>query len=87
MNKKYILKNDEDQQVYCIIDGDKPVDDEFERVFGIEKGYGLSAELFGDKVLVKNYFRGDTMASFAVLAVEDTTADTVYQILPLEANG
>lgn len=84
MNKKYILEKDAGEKVYCILDGDKPVKDELQRVFGIEKGYGLTAELFADKVVVRNYYRGDNLASFPVLAIEDTTEKPVYLLTPIE---
>ncbi len=82
MNKKYVLQKD-DCRVFCILDGEKPLQEELERVFGIEKGYGLTAELEHNTVVVKNYFRADTLASFPVLAVEDTDQAPVYQLLPL----
>ncbi len=84
MNKKYILKKDTGEKVYCILDGEKNENDELEKVFGIEKGYGLTAEVFDGKVVVKNYYRGDNLASFPVIAIEDTTEETVYLLTPIE---
>ncbi len=83
MYKKYILKKD-DERVYCIIDGQKPSQDEWERVFSIEKGYGLSADVEFGKVVVKNYFRGDNVASFDVLCIEDTDDEPIYKLLPMQ---
>ena len=83
MNKKYILKKGEDK-VYCIIDGQKPQQDEWEKVFSIEKGYGLTAELINDEVVVRNYFRAENLANFPVLEVLDTEEETVYILTKVE---
>lgn len=82
MNKKYILKKDE-ERVYCIIDGEKPQQEEWEKVFGIEKGYGLTAELTNNEVIVRNYFRADTLAVFPVLEVFDTEETPIYILTKL----
>lgn len=84
MNKKYILKNEDGKTVYCILDAEKNEKDEFERVFGIEKGYGLTAEKFGDKIFIRNYYRGDNVASFMIIAIKDTNEEKLYQLMPLE---
>ena len=77
MNKKYLLQKGE-ETVYCIIDNEKPQQEEREKVFSIEKGYGLTAELINDEVIVRNYFRADNLATFPVLEVLDTEEDPVY---------
>lgn len=84
MNKKYILKKDNGTKAYCILNGEKNETDELERVFGIEKGYGLTAETFADKVLIRNYYRGDNVASFSIVEITDTTEEALYQLVPLE---
>ena len=83
MNKKYILKKDE-ERVYCIIDGEKPQQEEWGKVFSIEKGHGLTAELIRGEVVVRNYFRADNLASFPVLEVLDTEEETVYILTKME---
>ena len=83
MNKKYILQKDK-ETVYCIIDGEKPQQEEWEKVFSIEKGYGLTAELINGEVVVRNYFRADNLATFPVLEVLDTEENTVYILTKAE---
>ena len=83
MNKKYILKKD-DECVFCIINDQKPQQEEWERVFGIEKGFGLTAELVGNQVIVKDYYRADILASFPVIKVLNTEEQTVYQLTHIE---
>ena len=83
MNKKFVLQKGE-ERVYCIIDGQKPQQDEWEKVFSIEKGYGLTAELINDEVVVRNYFRADNLANFPVLEVLDTEEETVYILTKVE---
>ncbi len=83
MYKKYILKKD-NERVYCIIDDQKPLQEEWERVFAIEKGYGLAADVEFGKVVVKNYYRGDNLASFEVLDIKDTDEEPIYQLMPMQ---
>ena len=73
-----------ENKVFCIIDGKKPQQEEWERVFSIEKGYGLTAELIRDEVVVRNCFRADNLAVFPVLEVLDTEEETVYMLTKME---
>lgn len=80
MNRKYTVEND-GKRAFFIIDKEKNLTEELEKVFSIEKGYGLTADEERGHIVVKNYFRADTLASFPIFSVEDTEEETVYRLV------
>ena len=80
MRQKITLRNGDGVIVDCVVDAGKNLQDEMEKVFSIEKGYGLKAEIWKDRVDIVNYFRADTMASFVLLAIEETQEPLRYQL-------
>ncbi len=72
MNKKLTVKTDDGRVRYCVLAADADEKDQLHEVMGISKGYGLSVSLYADTLCVEDYFHGDTVASMAVLSVEDT---------------
>ncbi len=83
MNKRWVLKKDDGTVAYAVLRGDAPEKDELERLFGIEKGYGLTAERWGDEVRIINYYRADTVAALPVLSVTDTEEEPLYTLTPI----
>lgn len=83
MNRKYFVEKD-GKTLFFIVDGQKDLQEELEKLFGIEKGYGLSVELWQDRIEIRNYFRADTVATFPVLKVEDTAQAPCYRLTEAE---
>ncbi len=84
MNKRYVLKNDSGKLFSCVINPEKPESEQWCAIFAIEKGYGLSAERWGDQVKITDYFHGDTRAVFAIVSAEDTTDEATAELTPIE---
>ena len=83
MNKKFIINKD-GERFFFIVDGEKPLTDELEKVFSIEKGFGLTAEQANDRIIVKNYYRAENLASFPILEVLDTAEEAKYILTKVE---
>lgn len=83
-NLKVILKNELNQIVYCIISKEKDQKEEFEKVLSVQKGYGFSVECYEDCIQLKDYFAGETRASFEIISKEDTSEEVRYYFTKIE---
>lgn len=73
MNKVRItLENSDRQQFWCVLEKTADYTEQFEQVFSVQKGYGFSVECYTDKVELRDYFAGETRATFKILKTEDT---------------
>ncbi len=72
MNKKIIYKTEHGDIRYCIIDPDKDSKLQLEQVFGITPGHGFSIEMDEKEIRLRDYFAGETRASFPIIAMEDS---------------
>lgn len=72
MNKKLIYKTAHGEVRYCVIDPAKDYKSQLEQVFGVMKGHGFSVELHEKGIELRDYFAGETRASFPVVSIEDT---------------
>lgn len=72
MNKRYILKNSDGVLFACVIDPQQEEKTQWERIFAIEKGHGLTAERWGDQVKITDYFHAETRAAFQIISEEET---------------
>ncbi|MBP3494269.1 MAG: hypothetical protein J6J83_06630 [Oscillospiraceae bacterium] len=84
MNKRYVLKNDSGKLFSCVINPEKPESEQWCAIFAIEKGYGFSADRWGDQVKITDYFHGDTRAAFAIVSAEDTADEATADLTPIE---
>jgi len=80
MNKRYTLKNSDNEFFTCIIDPGQEEKEQWEAVFAIDKGYGFTAERWGEQVKIVDYFHGETRASFQIISVEDTAEEASSQL-------
>ena len=74
-NKKIEAVNALGKNVYCVLSSELSFDEQLNEVFGFKKGAGYSAEMVGDKILIKDYFHGDTVAQFEIISITDTNMD------------
>ncbi|MBR5217746.1 MAG: hypothetical protein IKV68_05235 [Oscillospiraceae bacterium] len=84
MNRRYVLQNDSGKLFTCVISPNRSEDDQWCAIFAIQKGYGFTAERWGDKVKIVDYFHGDTRAEFTVVSVEDTTEESSATLAQIE---
>ncbi len=71
MNKKILYKTEHGDVRYCVIDPTKDYTPQLEQVFGITKGHGFSIEMHEKRIELRDYFAGETRASFPIIAMED----------------
>lgn len=84
MNLYLTMRNEHNKKVYCIVSKNENLVSEMEKVFSITNGYGFSVECYKDKIKIIDYFHGETRASFAILSIEETDENTIYQLISLE---
>ena len=72
MNKKLVYKTEHGDVRYCILDPTIDYIPQLEQVFGIKKGYGFSVEMGEKEIRLRDYFAGETRASFPIITMEDT---------------
>jgi len=83
MNKKYIIKNNCDNELTFVLSGEKEIDEQLLEVFAIEKGYGFTVEHSAEQIKIVDYFHGETRAAFEIISIEDTSEDVCYLLLKL----
>lgn len=71
MNKKIIYKPEHGHIRYCVLDTNKDYKPQLEQVFGVRQGCGFSIELHEKEIELRDYFAGETRASFPIIAMED----------------
>lgn len=80
MNLRVTLKNDRNETVHCVVSAAGNLEQEMERVFSIQKGYGLGIDVTKTQVKVVNYFRADTLASFDIVSIVPTEEPLQYRL-------
>lgn len=73
MTKKIIFKTAHGDIRCCVLDPTKDYTSQLEQVFGIIKGHGFSIELHPKEIQLRDYFAGETRASFPIIAIEDSS--------------
>ena len=71
-NIRITLENGYGERFFCILEQAADYTAQFEAVFDIQKGYGFCVEWYTDKVELRDYFAGETRATFKILKTEDT---------------
>lgn len=84
MNLKITLYTEHGDYRYCIISKNIDITTDMEKVFNIVKGYGLSIDVYYDKIKIIDYFHGDTRAVFRIIKQEETSENVVYHLVETE---
>lgn len=81
MNKKITVKNSEGQIRYCILLGNKDLEEQFNIWYFGEPhpSHGMKVEFNGEKLLIVDYYTNETRATFYVMSIEDTQSEPVVQ--------
>lgn len=74
------LENGDWERFYCVLEKRSDYTEQFEQVFTVRKGYGFSVECYTDRVELRDYFAGETRATFRILKMEDTEAPLSLQM-------
>ena len=72
MNKKITVTNDNQEQLFCVVSAEQDLEEQMREVLGVTPGYGMSVDIYPDKIKLVDYFHGDTRATFSILSMEDT---------------
>jgi len=77
MNKKFIAKNDAGKLIYCILDGTKDFEKQFNVLFCDSENprNGLCAELEADKLALVDYYHAERIATYSIIRIEDTESE------------
>ena len=84
MNKRFLLKNEFEKTVYCVLSPAKDYTLQFKSVFGFDGG-GLTVEVSDDAVCVIDLFTRETLGRFKILSVEDTDEELLLNFKEVEA--
>ena len=84
MNLQYILQNDEGMKFRCVLSSEKNQKEQWEQIFDIKKGYGLSADVWKDRVDLVDYYHAETRATFKILSTEETEDLPTERLILLE---
>lgn len=84
MNKKLVYKTPHGDIRYCVLDSAKDYKSQLEQVFGIIKGQGFSIELHEKNIELRDYFAGETRASFPIIAIEDCDLPVCLEQIKME---
>ena len=74
------LKNDYNQYFSCIISKTNSIEEEFEKVLSVRKGYGFSIRYSHNTIDLVDYFVQETRASYEIVKMEETSMQTSYQL-------
>lgn len=84
-NIRFTLENTSSkQQFYCILKEAADYEEQFEKVFSIQKGYGFSIRCHSNSVDVYDYFAGEPRATFQILKTEPTAEAVFYYLQKTE---
>ena len=88
MNKKITVRREDGTIFYCVLDGDKDLQEQFNIwYFGeAHPRNGLCVDFDGKSVDVLDYFHAEKMASFDVVAIEDTDRELLLEWTKPEEN-
>ncbi len=78
MNKKLTVKNQFDQNVYCVLSDTQPYAQQLSEVLSVHPGRGFTVEFDEKTVKLVDYFAGETVATFEVLSFVDTDEDVFF---------
>ena len=84
MNTKYILENDSEQLVYCVVRQNEPIQKEFEKVLSIRQGYGMSVKCSEKEIRLIDYFAAETRAIFKIISIEQTSEELQYYMKKIQ---
>ena len=76
VNKKLIVEFPDKSKKCCILSCDRDFDDQLGELYGFKNGYGLAAEIRGDKVAVVDVFHQDFLATLPIISFEDCEEET-----------
>ena len=81
MNKKITIRKDNGQTCYCILSGEKNLEDQFNSwYFGSEHpSNGLCVCFDGATLDVVDYYHAEKMTSFTVVSIDDTNENPVFE--------
>ena len=83
-NIRITLENSDGHRFFCILEKAADYTGQFEEVFSVQKGYGFSVECYPDKVELRDYFAGETRATFRILKTEATEQAVSRQLQKTE---
>lgn len=83
-NIRITLENSDGQRFFCVLEKAADYTLQFEEVFAIQKGYGFSVECYEDRVELRDYFAGETRATFRILKTEATEQSIARQLQKTE---
>ena len=81
---RIILENDDRKQFCCILQKASDYTEQFEKVWDVKKGYGFSVECYADRVELRDYFAGETRATFRIMSMEETDEPVSYRLQKIE---
>lgn len=81
MNKKITVRSEVKGICYCILSGERDLEEQFNvLLFGsAQGGGGVCARFDGKTLRVVDYFHDDTMARFDVIDIEDTDSEPILK--------
>ena len=88
MNKKVTVRTEHKKVVYCILDGSKDAEEQFNLwYFGAEHPSGGLCVCFDwENFEVKDYYHNEQVAAFDVLGVEDTDQPPILKWIDVQTN-
>ena len=72
MNQRFVLENGDKEKFTCVLAPERDAQEQWEKIFAIQKGCGFSVDRWKDRVDIVDYFHGETRATFRILSVEAT---------------
>lgn len=83
MNTRYILENAQGETMMCVL-APEDVQTQWETVFAVRRGQGYGVDVTPTRVAVVDVFHADTVATFRIVSVTDTTDAVQLTLLPCE---
>ena len=84
MNKKIIYKTEHGDVRYCVINPNENLKPQLGQVFGITPGHGFSIEMNEKEITLRDYFAGETRASFPIIDMEDSDLPVCLEQMNME---
>ena len=76
MNRKIIVKTQQGNICYCILDYEQNVEAQLAQVLGYTDGHGITARMTATQIQLVDYYLNDVIGAHDILSIEDT-AETV----------
>ena len=79
MNKKVTVKTEHGDIVYCVVNGESPIEKQLGNFWNTDGNGGLSTRLKNNQIQIVDYFHDELFAFFDILSIEDTELEVDYK--------